>query len=337
MNAKILNHLKERPLAPIVNASKEIGDINALKLMCIIDHILEINGFYSAFEAMPKLMNQLLSFHSYGAFKFFKYTLPKFVFDHKSLKCKNCELIGPYKTVVQHMVINHNIHIRSDMCMWCEKVDLQTHKSESSLDVCYQMYWLKFSSKKFPSEVTKFYELLEDLAKSLKVIVNRNNFKNLHLSKTHEQLKGIESNELSIDVCIYTPKKQSKKVFDAKALEGHFIKAMVHFYDADAYQRFTFRDVDSSAAQSPTNSNRNRKRRSSATNIPANESTESTPSTPNTDPKKVKPDPDSSPFFNTMATVVNDIQDERLKDVVKKEIRKIVIKYAGQDIDSQPQ
>ena len=110
MNSKILEHLASRPIAPIVDKSTEKSNTKALKVMCILDHGLDVAGLYTEIKATPKLMAQLLNIHSFASFKYFKYSLVKEAKkDNQILKCKRCELIAPYAVVLEHMAINHDL------------------------------------------------------------------------------------------------------------------------------------------------------------------------------------------------------------------------------------
>lgn len=228
--------------------------------------------------------------------------------------------------------------------MWCEETDINTHKSELTLGVCYQFYLVNFSSITFPPVVTAFYELLENLAGSLNVKVVRSaEFQNLLQVKRHEHLIGVDSDDMSKDIYVFSPRNQSKKVIDEDVLDKRFIDAMVHFYGAEAHQLFPSTNTNSNADnQKSTISHQLRKRRFSLTNMQANELTETNtfavqPSPPKIDPNETKFYPDNSGYFNVIASLVNDIENEHLKDEAKKEIKRIAIKYAGEDLEKPPQ
>lgn len=92
MRPNVLEHLMSRPIASIVENSKERCNEIALKLMCIVDYRLEKLKLYPEMEAISKLTEQLLKFHSFGSFNYFNYKMPYNMFGTKVLKCKNCEL-----------------------------------------------------------------------------------------------------------------------------------------------------------------------------------------------------------------------------------------------------
>lgn len=143
MNSKLVEHLRGRPIAPVLNAT--IGsNTNLLKILCILDYELEKANMYPEIKVMPKLMGQLMNFYPSSEFKYFKYNLSKEAkIGNKVLQCKCCELIGPYVIVLEHMAVNHNIHTSAKLCMFCEKDELQDHATSNTLDQCYDNYMTK--------------------------------------------------------------------------------------------------------------------------------------------------------------------------------------------------
>lgn len=109
MSSKVLEHLKNRPIAAVRNVLSERDSIDALKLICILDYELEKANLYAEMAAVPKLSEQLLKFYSLSSFKYFSYKLEKFLLGKRLLRCKVCQLVGPYVTVLEHMVISHNL------------------------------------------------------------------------------------------------------------------------------------------------------------------------------------------------------------------------------------
>lgn len=214
-------------------------DVISLKLMCVIDFQLENNRLYRSLQAVPKLMEQLLNFYSFGAFKYYKYKMARHFNIRNVLKCKQCEFFGPYLVVLEHMTINHNIHVNTNLCMWCEKTDLQTHISQNTTDQCYRDYVNKFSSVYYDPVIPKFYELLEKLATKLNVkVYRRETFKNNHTSKRFEIISpNDQSNDIDPKIIVFRA-RASEKDIDVAALEEQYQTAMESLYDATACAQF---------------------------------------------------------------------------------------------------
>lgn len=87
MVSKLLEYLNGRKIAPIVNVSTEKDNEIALKLMSVIDQKLEETKLNDEMAGSPKLLKQLLNFHSFSQFHFYKYQ-PLKKFNH-ILKCKH--------------------------------------------------------------------------------------------------------------------------------------------------------------------------------------------------------------------------------------------------------
>lgn len=215
MDSKMLKHLRSRPVAPIVDASiDKFNNTNALKIMCIIDYELQRSQLYLELEATPKLMKQLLNIYTFTPFKYFKYNLTKDVNIHgKILKCKNCEIIGPYSTILEHMAICHNIHASAKMCMWCEKMDFKAHNSSNSMHQCYENYLKNFSSIQYPGVIEKFYDLLKKVAAKIRTNIRRSkDFKNTMNAISSEKIPIDQADDsMSSDILVFKPKKYPNK------------------------------------------------------------------------------------------------------------------------------
>lgn len=346
MNSKLLEHLKGRPIAPILVTSRQTNNESALKLMCIIDYKLEVQDLYKELKKVPKLMEKLLQLHSFGSFKYFKYNLPKTHVSDQILLCKYCDLMGPYTTIIEHMVIRHNMHPSAQWCMWCEKADFKNHDSKW----CYNEYRGKLRTTSYFSVVTSIQKLLETLADELNVKVLRNKEYKHVLYAQKPQCLNINDigGEISNEVLEYRPRKMSKKVFDSRALEKEFRFAMKHFYPFDARERFSFKeefqqlpnmhgDHHGTANQ---NSKRNKRTESifhsnkSTSDTQADNSSEPSTSTgQQPTPPEIKNGPDDSNYLNFLATIVNSIVNPDLKEELKKDLKKKALDYALKDIN----
>lgn len=237
MSAKILEHLMSRPIASIVSSSQEKTNVIALKLMCIVDYQLEIANMYPEITAIPTLAHQLLAFHSYASFKYLKYKLPEYFAGKKMLKCKHCELFGPYLLVLTHMNISHNFHTNGKLCMWCERMKLNSHASQNSLNQCYDKYIQsqQLCDAKYPKVFKKFYRLLHSLAKYLRVnITYTEKITNSHASVNRKQHTGhylMDSN-----ATVNPPEHQRQNKIDCIALNVLYGKSMTHFYGEKAQE-----------------------------------------------------------------------------------------------------
>lgn len=231
MNGKILKHLKTRPIAWIVSKPREIDDVNALKFICALDYMLEVNGLYPEIMNTPDLIVFLTNFHSFEAFKYIKYSLPKEC-KGKLLQCKYCKFFGPIAFVLDHILLNHNMHVSAKHCMWCEKLEYHEHLAENSFDDCYNKYLRQFESVEYPDVIKKFYKQLEKLAIELKVFSSRGkNFKNVLNCKRYEMLPGSSTDDMmSRNIVVYTAKRGIGKQMDVDALERCYHLAMMYFY-----------------------------------------------------------------------------------------------------------
>lgn len=262
MSSKLLNHLLSRPtIASVVRSSNKICNVNALKLMCILDHQLEIMDLYPEITVIPKLSDQLLKFHSFVSFNYVTYKLPNYMFGNKVLQCKHCGLIGPYLLVLEHMVISHNVQANAKRCMWCERLELNSHVTQNSLNQCYNKYMenisnnnnnQQFGSVKYPKIIKTFYRLVKTLAKELHaknrfgehIITNdaHENNKNhesiLPINATNTNNNNSMNHEDSYSIDTNLNYYQHHKEINSIALDVLYKKTMVHFYGVDAHEYF---------------------------------------------------------------------------------------------------
>lgn len=172
-------HLLKRPFAPILEQSGDKTNPLALQLMCIIDYYMEESSLYSRIAQLqsPKLLVQLMKFHSFAAFKYYDYRANRIICN-KILQCKFCDLHGSYPLILTHMAVNHNVHIGLKFCTYCNnRNELKTHFNDYSLDHCYKSYIRKHEITKndeFCEIVTNFYGMIKKIAEKLFISVIRN-------------------------------------------------------------------------------------------------------------------------------------------------------------------
>lgn len=74
------------------------------------------------------------------------------------------------------MVLNHNSHISHILCAYCNRKELSTHIDNNTIDECCFDYMRKYGIN-FNVErnviVTKFYDLMKQLARELGVLIIR--------------------------------------------------------------------------------------------------------------------------------------------------------------------
>lgn len=178
MIEQLIEYLQKQPIAPILAESKEKDDTTALKLMCVVDHYTAKNDHYKKMANNPKLIKQLLKFNSYSHFKYYDCRVQSGL-ENYVLKCKFCELIGPYAVIMSHMATNHNAHVSHTICAFCSRKDLKEHLKTDTLNQCYREYQTKYDINENVLDekvkiVDEFYALLKQLAKALDVTIFRN-------------------------------------------------------------------------------------------------------------------------------------------------------------------
>lgn len=233
MIKRLTEYLSGRPIAPILKESKEKGDLKALKVMCVVDYYMQKCNLYDRMKQQPKLLCQLMGFHSYGSFKFYDCHVVSEISSHV-LQCKFCELAGPYHLMMTHMAINHNAHISHTCCAFCNRVDVAEHIQYGTLNECYRQYMERYGISPDDAPrfiVRKFYEQLRNIARAVDVLITR------HDSFTGTGYRTIEKVNCKIsgfpNTCIvYKPKKSHKKVNDAK-LEQYFNLVVSYMFGAN--------------------------------------------------------------------------------------------------------
>lgn len=172
----LCEYLRQRPIGPILSNSSEKDNLRALKLMTVIDYYTDQRSLYAKIKIEPKLLQQLMQFYSYANFEYFDCQVNRAVGD-RLLQCKFCEFIAPYALVLTHMALIHNNHISTKTCAYCNRCDLVAHSRNDSLQKCYEKYLTTYGIKPDTIDTTvkvDFYKVLKDVARSLGVIITRN-------------------------------------------------------------------------------------------------------------------------------------------------------------------
>lgn len=177
------SHLLRQPFAPVFNnlrSNEDKSDVIALELMCILDYHLQSMNLYNriAETQRPKLLMDLMRFRSYKSFFYYEYQ-GHGQLEGKYLKCRFCELFGPYVLILTHMTINHDEHIGLVKCAYCNQTDLKTHFQHGTMQTCYERYLEKpdvadvIDDTLTPTIITDFYGFLKNLSINLGVHTRR--------------------------------------------------------------------------------------------------------------------------------------------------------------------
>lgn len=237
-NARMITHLRRRPIARIFEQCREKDNDAALKLMCILDYGTERLDLYTKIQAAsPKFLAQLMQFYTFASFKFYNYLVKKEI-GARILRCKFCDLIGPYANILSHMAINHNAHIGVKMCVYCNRTELDKHFEDKTLDECYQKYVerVKIYDDEWHSNVceivAKFYGMLRKLSKKLDICSNRNKCFTGRGYGAVENLNQSYGNDFPSQCMVFKqqPHKNVKDLSTALGLDGEFKRVMSHFY-----------------------------------------------------------------------------------------------------------
>lgn len=234
MEAKLLAHLQTRPIAQIALNSRENQDLQALKLMVVIDHQIAKKNMYSEMAKQPKLLQHLMTFYSFKNFQYFKYDIAKHFVGEKVLQCRNCELIAPYAVIQTHSAITHNLHLSGKKCAWCNELDLKLHVGDRTVQQCYENYLERnaITDTSYPAVIDHFYNLLRQIAIRLGVETKRNYFYNASTFKRSENLPCFDDD---IDrVCRVEYTRSTKKKINQEKLDLFFKHAMDEFYAANS-------------------------------------------------------------------------------------------------------
>lgn len=177
---RIAAYLRTRPIAPILALSDESRGLAALKVMFVLDYEMERSRMYERIQSADSdtLLLQLLHFHTFQSFKFYEYNVRKEMKPF-ALQCTACGLLGPYAYILSHMAINHNLHIGLKMCLYCDRVELQKHFDNNTLDRCYRTYLRDRNITEWHTNVckivTEFYDFLKKIAERFSTVTIRSN------------------------------------------------------------------------------------------------------------------------------------------------------------------
>lgn len=253
----IAQHLKKGSFAPIFQQSNEKDHHLALKLMCIVDfHAQKWNLYERVAKAgNPKLLMQLIKFDSYGSFKYYDYQVGKGI-GKRVLKCKFCDLVGPYGLILSHMAITHNAHIPLKTCAYCMRTDLKKHFDEDELHQCYEKYIERENIERDKIEmvceiVTDFYGMLKALSDKFKTTTIRNHSFTGKGYTTVERLNRGYHDELGENVVVNTIRTPGMK---AKNISGHlgavdkeFKRVIQNLYGGNNLSRLVRRLADANS------------------------------------------------------------------------------------------
>lgn len=242
MAANILEHLKKRKIATIVEKSKEKKNLNALKIMSIIDHNMESYGMYEEINsATPKLLKQLLDFKSFSAFHYWRYCVQNKFNNKFILMCRICKLIGPYHLILTHMATTHEAHHAAKTCNWCKKSDVKEHITNKTLEKCHKQYLQQkgITSTNFPKIIVKFYEMLRDLATALGVNSTRGDSYTARGSKRRQICFEVDTRDRDLDDTVILYQNSFPKTsVNVDVLNVLFEKVIDNFYGANRIRDF---------------------------------------------------------------------------------------------------
>lgn len=175
---RIASYLRTRPIAPILEQSNEKENLIALKVMYILDYETERIKLYERMQSVNSntLLTQLMQFHTFQSFKFYDYIVKRELKQYV-LRCTMCGLLGPYASILSHMAINHDVHIGLKMCLFCDRVELQKHFDNNSLERCYRNYLreqLINEETNVCQIMTDFYDMLRKISEKFSIITIRN-------------------------------------------------------------------------------------------------------------------------------------------------------------------
>lgn len=239
-NTAIEIHLSKRPIARILNQSNENNDSIALRLMCIIDYYMEERHLYSriAKTQCPKLLVQLLKFHTFVSFKYYDYRASRKVGDNV-LRCKFCDLVGPYTYILTHMAINHNAHIGLKMCAYCNREELKTHFNNETFDKCYNHYLQRHvvtRDDEIFEIVASFYALIKEISEKLNVCTVRNHAYAGTGYTAIEKIAHKYGRDFPTDCIIFQQRNFEKPIRD-ETLQKEFVRVISFMYGGNHISR----------------------------------------------------------------------------------------------------
>lgn len=236
--ARIAEHLRGRPIAIVFEQSHEKDNIIALKLMCILDFQMELLDLYSKIQSSnPKLLGLLLRFSSFASFKYYDYAVKKEI-GPRILRCKFCDLVGQYAHILSHMAINHNTNVGMKICVYCNRVELEKHFVENSLDQCYQKYlqqneWHDYEcNENVLDMVINFFGMLKRLSKKFEIYSMRQKQYTGLGYRAVEKLSRNYGDDFPKECMVFkqAARKSLKDISTSAGLDIEFNRAMNQFY-----------------------------------------------------------------------------------------------------------
>lgn len=225
---KLTEYLSNRRIASVFEKSDEKMDLQALKLMCIVDNECE-KSVYHKIESYPKMFKQLLKFKSYSNFKYFDCRIDS-ALNNRILQCFFCEFVAPYALTFTHMAMNHDVHTSLKQCAYCKRSDLSTHISQDTLEACYKRYILKYMVDYISEEQTmgirRFYEIMKSISIELGVLIDRVSTYN---GTGNAKTQNIKIDGFKTTFTTFTPRNSSKTI-DPNVLDNIFRSEFQIFY-----------------------------------------------------------------------------------------------------------
>lgn len=215
---QLTEHLKRRQFAPVLDEISPLqrNCVRALKLMCIVDHRIEIDGLYNHLKN-EFLMTKLMKF-DYCLFKYYEYQQLERTRDCL-LACRDCNLVAEYNDMLTHMAVTHSTHVGLKWCAYCNVTELGAHTRES-FEQCkesyYKMYDIKVDLKHYV--VHLFNVALKKVAEEIGVVVKRNRWYGGYAQTEIEaliKLHGHAFPQLSVGFAANCKKIDDVKFFDS--------------------------------------------------------------------------------------------------------------------------
>lgn len=242
-------HLSKRPIAPILEQSSEKTNAIALQLMCIMDYYMEERRLYGRIAKMqcPKLFMQLMKFHTFVSFKYYDYRASRKIGD-KILRCKFCDLTGPYTYILTHMAVNHNAHIGLKLCAYCNREELKVHFNDGSFDHCYDQYIRKHQVVKDDSIseiVATFYGLLKEISEKLNICTVRNHAYAGTGYTAIEKIAQKYGRDFPTE-CIIFQQRNFEKPIKSESLRKEFVRVISFMYGGNRISRLKSNNAERS-------------------------------------------------------------------------------------------
>lgn len=237
MVEELKSHLLQRSFANVFNNLRNQDEKNnpiALLLMCALDFEVEKRKLYAriANTQCPKLLLDLMGFRTYKSFFYYEYQNHGQL-ESKYLKCKFCELYGPYVLILTHMTINHDEHIGLVMCAYCDQTELKDHFRNGSIQACYEQYLQKpdvadvIGDDLIPKIVTEFYGCLKFL--SIKLGVHTRRILHIFTGSGFGKIEPIAGRKSRYEV--FYKQRKVRKTLSCKKLDSIVSETWVKIYN----------------------------------------------------------------------------------------------------------